>query len=417
MDKKGWIILFVIGILVILTVSIVCIVEKKKDNPIEPSNIVETGDKIVSVITIDVNPSMELSLDKNNRVVSVRALNDDSKKLVENKMLEDLPIEEAINNIIVILRSNKYLKDSENTILVNVESSNENLSQIVNDAINKKANEDNITVSIIMQAVTDVTDEVKELAEKYNISISKAYYISEQAKNDTKLVIDNLAKATLNDIQKEIIKETTKEDTTKTDTKKNNSSSSSSSNTSSGKASAGQPSDPTKELDKWCSYNKNGNPYGHEKPLMKDSYTITSELTPKVMSENGITSYEEFIVNGSTITGEDSRSSYCVAYLVTYITRSMYKTYVVDSVKGTIIDVSTKSVPNFIDIMEARRIALNYESLTEDDVWDYAQGEIRLSLEGSGGSNPYYRYSVHLSLKAGGDRFVNINAVTGKVIS
>lgn len=415
MDKKGWIILFVIGILVILTVSFVCIFTKNKDNHIEPSNIVEIGDKIVSVITIDVNPSMELSLDKNNRVVSVKALNDDSKKLVENKMLEDLPIEEALNNIIVILRSNKYLKDSENTILVNVESSNENLTQLVNAAIKKKANEDNINVNIIMQEVKDATDEVKELAEKYNISISKAYYISEQVKNDTKLVIDNLAKATLNDIQKEINKETTKEDTTKTDTNKNNSNSSS--NTSSGKASAGQPSDPTKELDKWCSYNKNGNPYGHEKPLMKDSYAITSELTPKVMKENGITSYEEFIVNGSTTTGEDSRSSYCVAYLVTYITRSMYKTYVVDSVKGTIIDVSTKSVPNFIDIMEARRIALNYESLTEDDVWDYAQGEIRLSLEGSGGSNPYYRYSVHLSLKAGGDRFVNINAVTGKVIS
>ena len=415
MDKKGWIILFVIGIFVILTVSFVCIFTKNKNNPIEPSNIVEIGDKIVSVITIDVNPSMELSLDKNNRVVSVKALNDDSKKLVENKMLEDLPIEEALNNIIVILRNNKYLKDSENTILVNVESINENLTQIVNAAIKKKANEDNINVNIIMQEVKDATDEVKELAEKYNISISKAYYISEQVKNDTKLVIDNLAKATLNDIQKEINKETTKEDTTKTDTNKNNSNSNS--NTSSGKASAGQPSDPTKELDKWCSYNKNGNPYGHEKPLMKDSYTISSELTPKVMSENGITSYEEFIVNGSTTTGEDSRSSYCVAYLVTYITRSMYKTYVVDSVKGTIIDVSTKSVPNFIDIMEARRIALNYESLTEDDVWDYAQGEIRLSFEGSGGSNPYYRYSVHLSLKAGGDRFVNINAVTGKVIS
>lgn len=415
MDKKGWIILFVIGILVILTVSFVCIFTKNKDNHIEPSNIVEIGDKIVSVITIDVNPSMELSLDKNNRVVSVKALNEDSKKLVENKMLEDLPIEEALNNIIVILRSNKYLKDSENTILVNVESSNENLTQIVNAAIKKKANEDDINVNIIMQEVKDATDEVKELAEKYNISISKAYYISEQVKNDTKLVIDNLAKATLNDIQKEINKETTKEDTTKTDTNKNNSNSSS--NTSSGKASAGQPLDPRKELDKWCSYNKNGNPYGHEKPLMKDSYAITSELTPKVMKENGITSYEEFIVNGSTTTGEDSRSSYCVAYLVTYITRSMYKTYVVDSVKGTIIDLSTKSVPNFIDIMEARRIALNYESLTEDDVWDYAQGEIRLSLEGSGGSNPYYRYSVHLSLKAGGDRFVNINAVTGKVIS
>lgn len=41
-------------------------------------------DKTVTIITLDINPSIEISLDKNNNVIKIKALNDDAKNIIDD---------------------------------------------------------------------------------------------------------------------------------------------------------------------------------------------------------------------------------------------------------------------------------------------------------------------------------------------
>ncbi len=42
------------------------------------------NNQIMSTITLDINPSIEINLNKDNKVISVIALNEDAKDIVES---------------------------------------------------------------------------------------------------------------------------------------------------------------------------------------------------------------------------------------------------------------------------------------------------------------------------------------------
>ena len=138
---------------------------------------------IVSTITIDINPSLEVNLNKDNIVVSVNALNEDSKVIVSNKIFSEEKFEVVMEELIDSLKENNYLSNDNNTILINVDSKNNQLSNLVKNETNKILNNKQIQAELIMQQV-EITEELKKIATDNNITISKAYYISEQIKDN-----------------------------------------------------------------------------------------------------------------------------------------------------------------------------------------------------------------------------------------
>ena len=168
--------------------------------------------KIVAVVTMDINPSVSLSLNKMGKVIKAEGINEDGKKLLEDNKLKGKSLENAINNISDLVIDNGYFSNENNHILVNVEGEiKKDISKILTNEIKEKK----IECKIIFQ---DLSDSSKENASKYGISENKASYIEEVIKDNEDITFEDLKDKSINEINKFI--EEKKEESKKEEEKK-----------------------------------------------------------------------------------------------------------------------------------------------------------------------------------------------------
>ena len=168
--------------------------------------------KIVAVVTMDINPSVSLSLNKMGKVIKAEGINEDGKKLLEDNKLKGKSLENAIENISDLVIDNGYFSNENNHILVNVEGEiKKDISKILTNEIKEKK----IECKIIFQ---DLSDSSKENASKYGISENKASYIEEVIKDNEDITFEDLKDKSINEINKFI--EEKKEESKKEEEKK-----------------------------------------------------------------------------------------------------------------------------------------------------------------------------------------------------
>ena len=143
--------------------------------------------KKVTIITLDINPSIEISLDKNDNVIDIRALNDDAKKIVDGDY-KGKDLDETFDIMINKLKDNGFINDNEVDVIIYAEGKLN--SKDVEGHIFNIFNKSDINPYII--TVDKITEEDKELAKKYNISPAKASYINSLIVDNNKLSIDEL---------------------------------------------------------------------------------------------------------------------------------------------------------------------------------------------------------------------------------
>jgi hypothetical protein len=166
--------------------------------------------KVDSVIGIDVNPSVELSVNRKNKVISAKALNQDAELIMQDMDLKGVDLKVAVNAVIGSLVTHGYLDDLDNAILVTV--SNDSIrkasvlrSSVVDD-IQNTLEEKQLKAKVIDQQVIE-EDVVKKLADKYDISYGKAYFLKELIEQNASLSMEDmkkLAPMTMEEISKEI---------------------------------------------------------------------------------------------------------------------------------------------------------------------------------------------------------------------
>ena len=149
--KKKIIIISIIVLLFLIGIGVTYGIHLHKEN-----------NKVYSVITIDVNPSLKLSLNKDDKVLKVEALNKDAE-VIEEKEIVGKKIDKAIEVVVDKLEEEGYLKEA---ILINVESDKKELKGIVEEEVKKVTEE---KVEVIVQSI-EVTKEIKKVAEENNIS-------------------------------------------------------------------------------------------------------------------------------------------------------------------------------------------------------------------------------------------------------
>lgn len=128
--------------------------------------------KIVTVITMDINPSVEISLNKKNEVVNVKALNDDGEKILDDVKFKGDSLEKVIDDISSKLIEQNYLAEEDNYILINV--TGKDIKTEVSNLITTTLKNNNVECNVIIE---EVTEEDKEKAKNYGISSSKLSYI------------------------------------------------------------------------------------------------------------------------------------------------------------------------------------------------------------------------------------------------
>lgn len=76
---------------------------------------------VASVVSLDVNPSIQLQVSKNEKVLSAEALNEDARVILDGMDLKGTQLKVAVNAIVGSLLQNGYLDRLSSAILISVE--------------------------------------------------------------------------------------------------------------------------------------------------------------------------------------------------------------------------------------------------------------------------------------------------------
>ena len=198
MSKIKKIIFIIVLILIILGISIFGFLYYKTN-------------QVATILTMDINPSISISLNYKNKVLKVEGLNKDGKELLKDNKLNGNTLENAIEDITKKVIDKGYITENDNYILINVYGSS--IEDKVITLINKQFKENNTKCNIIIQ---ETNEESTKNAEKYGISESKASYIEDVIKEHNNMTFEDLKDKTINEIM-EIIKDKDKQEDKKND--------------------------------------------------------------------------------------------------------------------------------------------------------------------------------------------------------
>ena len=84
--------------------------------------VAEPGAAIASVITLDVNPSLNIVMDTSDKVIEVQPLNEDARTVMGDMDFAGANLDVTVNALIGSMLVNGYLDDIRNSILVSVEN-------------------------------------------------------------------------------------------------------------------------------------------------------------------------------------------------------------------------------------------------------------------------------------------------------
>lgn len=158
-------------------------------------------------LAVDINPSLELALDADNKVIKAVPLSEDAKVLLKDMKLERLDAYQALDQIIKKSEAEGYISaDKENVVLLTITPVKEHYRQLdtskAKQMVIDKMNEIGAAGSV---GVQNSTEKERENARKEGISVN-SYLMMQKASNkglsklqqskkpSTKEIVDDLAK-------------------------------------------------------------------------------------------------------------------------------------------------------------------------------------------------------------------------------
>jgi len=140
---------------------------------------------VAAYVCLDINPSVEMALDKNSVVRGVNPLNDDGKNLVDGMDLEGKDIREAVEDLVLAALDKKYiLPGEENVVMSSVVPESKTdapvIEAMVRESIDASLQGKNIQAEV---AVLEAPPEVREEAGKAGMSTGRyMLYLSAREK-------------------------------------------------------------------------------------------------------------------------------------------------------------------------------------------------------------------------------------------
>lgn len=140
---------------------------------------------VFAYVDIDINPSLELSIDKKANVINVKALNSDAAGLIKNTNLKNKSLTSAVRIIIEESHSKGFIQpDTKNAVLISasIKSGNEKVLDAIVSELQKtdfKAGAKSIKAEIIKVEPTKRSEAVKN-----NISMGRYKLYKEISNSD-----------------------------------------------------------------------------------------------------------------------------------------------------------------------------------------------------------------------------------------
>ncbi|MEM1483746.1 hypothetical protein V6615_02585 [Oscillospiraceae bacterium PP1C4] len=159
--------------------------------------------EVDTTIAIDVNPSVEITTNKADKVLNVIPLNEDAVEILGDMNLKRVNLDVAINAIMGSMVKHGYITNVKNSILVTVENEDDVKADAIKSSIvldiNSSLQQNNIKATVFNQKVS-ADKNLEDVANKYNISYGKAVFLYQLTQKDPSLTMEKLASLTLEEI-------------------------------------------------------------------------------------------------------------------------------------------------------------------------------------------------------------------------
>lgn len=159
--------------------------------------------RVDTVIGLDVNPSLELEVNRSEKVLKVSPLNEEALVILDEMDLKNVDLDVAVNALIGSMLKFGYLDDLKNSILITVENADASkgarLQQRISDEVGNLLDAGKVKGAVLSQALPR-DESLRKLAKEHGISLGKAALINLLISADEELSFEGLAKLSINDI-------------------------------------------------------------------------------------------------------------------------------------------------------------------------------------------------------------------------
>ena len=160
----------------------------------------QQANAVASVVSLDVNPSIELKVNRNEKVLACTPLNDDARAVLSDMGngadLKGAKLDVAVNAIVGGLVRSGYLSNLSSAIMISVEDKDqtraEKLQRELTDTVDGVLESSAAKASVLTQTVTQDA-ELEQQAKANNISTGKAALVNRIVAINGKLSFDALA--------------------------------------------------------------------------------------------------------------------------------------------------------------------------------------------------------------------------------
>ena len=163
---------------------------------------------VASVVSLDVNPSIELKVSRNEKVLACTPLNEDAKAILADMSngadLKGAKLDVAVNAIVGSLVRNGYLDSISSAIMISVEDKDaaraEKLQRELTSAVDGVLQTSEAKAAVLTQTLTQ--DAAREQqARENNISTGKAALVNRVLAINPSLKFDALAKLSVEELK------------------------------------------------------------------------------------------------------------------------------------------------------------------------------------------------------------------------
>ena len=166
-------------------------------------NAYQMNKAVSARVSLDVNPSVEIQVNKKERVLDVIALNEDGKTIIGDMNFSGSDIDVAVNALVGSMMRNGYLSDMANSILVTVSGKDTArdaaLQARITDEIEKILAGNAMKGAILSQVLVEDKN-LEEIAGEYGITPGKARLIEEIIENNPLYTVADLVPLTINEL-------------------------------------------------------------------------------------------------------------------------------------------------------------------------------------------------------------------------
>ena len=163
---------------------------------------------VASVVSLDVNPSIELKVSKSEKVLVCTPLNEDAKAILadmgDGADLKGAKLDVAVNAIVGSLVRNGYLNSISSAIMISVEDNDtaraEKLQRELTSTVDGVLQTSEAKASVLTQTLTQDAG-LAQQARENNISIGKAALVNRVLALNPALKFDALAKLSVEELK------------------------------------------------------------------------------------------------------------------------------------------------------------------------------------------------------------------------